>query len=158
MLKEDRTDQLRILFVCSGNICRSPMADRLGTSFLKGSRKIVHISSAGTLDLRGFPAAAHACTSLAEWGIDLSNHRSKGIGQLDLEDFDHLVVMAPEHEAELLAQSPQSHARIVRLWNYSSISSQLGEIPDPVGKGLGSFEMCRDLIAECLENWLMNLD
>jgi protein-tyrosine phosphatase len=99
--------EVKILFVCSGNICRSPMAAACmrERAAARGLVDLV-VDSAGTLGLEGERAAPEAVRALAEVGIDLSNHRSRGLVTSDLTSSDLILVMTREHLRDVI----QRHA------------------------------------------------
>ncbi|MFU8804609.1 MAG: low molecular weight phosphatase family protein [Bradymonadaceae bacterium] len=151
------TSTLRIICVCSGNICRSPMAAALLKEKLKDLDRPAVIISAGTLGLSGHPAAIHAQAAVRAVGCDLGGHRSQGASIGLLRMADHIVIMSTRHEDAILAQDPSLEARLVRLWLYDSETRHETGIPDPVGQDLAAFVGCRDLIDRCLNRWLDEL-
>src|SRR5881396_718122 len=92
----------RIVFVCSGTICRSPMAEAIARKLLADAKIPAMVISAGTLGINSNPAATHAVTAVQELGIDLSGHRSQGVTLQLLRMADHVLVMSPEHEDVIL--------------------------------------------------------
>lgn len=147
----------RILFVCSGNLCRSPMAAALAEKMLSTAGIPAVVASAGTLGIYGSPAAANAIKVLEDVGVDLRRHSSQGISTVLLRAADHVVVMAPVHEQELLAREPAVAPKIRRLWEYTSPPGKLQEIEDPVGLPIEAFAECRETIVECLGVWIERL-
>lgn len=131
---------MTIVFVCTGNTCRSPMAEVLMRDCLRrrGARAVV--SSAG-LAASGEPAAAHAVTVLAEQGLDLSRHRSRPLTREMAESADILAVMTPAHRAMLEAAGvPSAKIRV------------LGDgIPDPFGGDVAVYRRTRDALAKAVE-------
>ncbi len=146
---------LRIVFVCSGNICRSPLAEAMVKPMLAERDIPAVVISAGTLGLQGRPAAANSIAAAAEIGIDLEGHRSQGVSLGLMRMADRIVVMAPRHEAELTRQDPALAAKIVRLWEY--LDEELDHIPDPVGQDLETFRVMRDRLKQALEAWVEQL-
>lgn len=112
------------------------------------------VVSAGTLNIQGNPAAAHAVAALRELGLSIEHHRSQGASLLLLRAADHIVVMSPHHEQELLARDPKLAPKIRRLWEYCEPPGRLAEIADPVGLDLAAFNTCRDDIKLCLGAWI----
>ncbi len=146
-----------VVFVCSGNICRSPMAEVIGgkllAELLADSDLECAVESAGTLGIESHPAARNAQDAVLEIGLDLSDHESQGISFRILHHATAFVVMSPEHESALLHNAPDDEARIVRLWEFTDEPGRLDEIRDPVGQDSDAFRRCRDEIVECLQNW-----
>jgi len=145
----------RVICVCSGNICRSPMAagivrDRLGKQDIP-----CVVISAGTLNINGQPASVHAVEACSQIGLDISGHRSQGVSAPLLELADHLVVMSPHHAESLLRIDKRLAPKIVRIWEFST--EPLDEIADPVGLDLAAFVKCRDILVGCLDAWVRRL-
>ncbi len=93
---------MRILFICSGNICRSPMAAEYARHRAAQVGLSHHlVDSAGTLGIEGAPASGEAVTVLHEHGLDLSSHRSRGLRRSDLTASDMVLVMEHRHLEEL---------------------------------------------------------
>jgi protein-tyrosine phosphatase len=145
----------RIVFVCSGNICRSPLAERMAKGMLAERGIPAVVISAGTLGLQGRPAAANSVAAAAEVGVDLEGHRSQGVSVPLMRMADRIVVMAPRHERELLAKDPALASKIVRLWEY--LDEELDHIPDPVGQDIETFRVMRDRVQGALQKWLAQL-
>lgn len=152
------TSTRRIICICSGNICRSPMAVALLRPKLAARDISAVVISAGTLGIHGRRAAAFARRAIAEvdenMGQSIAEHRSQGVSSGLVQMADHLVVMAPRHEHHLQKMAPELGTRVVRLWEYAARDDHLDKIPDPVGHDLDVFRGCRDLIDDGLEHWL----
>ena len=148
---------LRIVMVCSGNICRSPMAVVIAEELLRDAQIPHMIISGGTLNIHGRAAAPLAQRAVAELGLDLSSHRSQGAQPGLMRLADYIVVMAPRHEAHLLRADPSLRPKIVRLWEYDPEDEGLDQIPDPVGHDEEVFRANRDMIKRCLEAWVDTL-
>jgi protein-tyrosine phosphatase len=151
------TQTLRIVCVCSGNICRSPMAQGLVRRKLSERGRAAAVISAGTLDLGGRSAAEHACTAMRMWGEPIEGHRSQKVSIPLLQLADYVLVMSPNHEAYILAADPRLERRLVRIWEYASTPLEEPGIPDPVGRELEDFIGCRDLLEDCIGRWIESL-
>lgn len=121
-----------ILFVCTGNICRSPMAAALFRQRLDEDpqRRDWEVVSAGTWASAGRPSTDHAIDEMASRGLDLRAHRSRSIDESLMKQADLVMVMTQNH-AEALSVSFPDHADKVHL-----ISEMVGEtydISDPYG-------------------------
>lgn len=129
-----------ILFVCSGNTCRSPMAEGLFRDLLV-KRQISHIvcQSAGVSAFPGDPAAENAVAVLREWGIDISGHRSRPVSAPLLEEADLILCMT------------KTHGDFLREWAGEKVNVLGNGIPDPYGGSLYAYRACRDLIRQALE-------
>ena len=131
----------RILFVCTGNTCRSPMAEGILKKIAKDDEYI--IESAGIMALDGESACNDAILSCKEIDIDISNHKSKSISKVkNLEEVDLFIVMSESH-ADILKKLSVPENKIVVLG---------GGIPDPYLKGIAEYRRTRDKIKAELIN------
>ena len=147
----------RIIFICSGNICRSPMAAVLAENMLRDAALPAVIISAGTLGLEGRRAAREAVQAIDEIGMSLTSHRSQGVSLPLCRMADHLVVMAPNHENHLLRLDPSLRNKIVRMWEFASTEAPLSAIDDPVNQPVEAFRKTRDLLQACVQEWIRSL-
>ena len=148
----------RVVFICSGNICRSPIAEAMLSARIEKQGLDLEASSAGTLGIEDHAADPDAIKAVGEEGIDLRNHRSRGVSRDIIEDAFAVIVMGPEHEEGLGARYPDTRDSIVRLWEYCPAGREAGEIEDPLGRGLDEFRRIRDVIREALDHWLSSIE
>jgi len=137
-----------VLFVCTGNTCRSALAKALLEQRLKDDPAMVF--SAGTANLSGMPASEGAQAVAKEHGADLSRHSSTGLTRIQIADADLVLVMEPGHKRQVLEMSPEAASRTFTLTEYA-LRFELSEIPDPVGASLEVFRKVGKIIAECLD-------
>lgn len=110
---------MNILFVCTGNTCRSPMA----AAVLKARMPDVHVQSAGIFAYNGQPAATQAVTVLAEAGIPLE-HKSQSISPEILEWADLVLTMTTSHKQALIIDHPDYQDKYFTLKEYASESDK----------------------------------
>ena len=132
-----------ILFVCSANQCRSPMAEVLFEAFLveKGEREQWRVESAGVWAYDGARATMNAQEVMVERGLSLSQHLSQLASSSLLEQFDLTLVMEQRHKTVLQEQNPQLADRIYLL---REIAGQEGDFEDPVGGSLDLYRAAAD--------------
>ena len=137
-----------IMFVCTGNTCRSPMAEGIARTFDLPGMVFV---SAGTWTQTGSPASPDAVLVAAEVGADLSQHRAHDLAWLEAVGPDEILAMEAHHVEALLAQRPDWSDR-VRLLDPGAEA-----IADPYGLGVDQYRKARDRIIETLaehrERW-----
>ena len=121
-----------ILVVCTGNICRSPMAAALLRARLEEDqeRQDWRVVSVGTWASEGRPASAYAIEEMSERGIDIRTHRSRSVDAGLMEEADLVLVMTRNH-AEALSVAFPEHAQKVHL--LSEMSGQAYDVSDPYG-------------------------
>lgn len=130
-----------ILLVCTGNVCRSPMAagflrEKLRQEGLEG--KYI-VRSAGVWALENQPPSAFACQVLAERGIDISDHRSHDLTLEDVEEADLILTMGQGQAEAIKVEFPQ-HAHKVYL--LSEMVGRCYNIRDPYGGPLYEYRQC----------------
>jgi protein-tyrosine phosphatase len=106
-----------ILVVCSGNICRSPVAEGLLRRALEGrlGDAAPLIASAGTIAMDGAPASEGSVIAARELDVDISNHRARALTDRLIEDADLCLSMAGEHRDEIAARVPEATDRAFTL-------------------------------------------
>ncbi|WP_066634014.1 low molecular weight protein arginine phosphatase [Desulfolucanica intricata] len=140
----------KIILVCTGNTCRSSMAEALAKDILSAKRPecAVEISSAGVAAWPGSPASPQAVEALKEQGIDLSSHRAKGIDQEELEKADLVLTMTSSHRNYLIGQFPWAADKIYTLAGYLGSEK---DVPDPFGQPVEVYRECAGTLREMLE-------
>jgi protein-tyrosine-phosphatase len=134
-----------ILFVCTANICRSPMAVGLFKAKLKaqGLEKDWVVHSAGTWGMGGVPAAEEAVEALAVRGVDIGDHRSRIVKGQIIRNSDLILTMEKGHKEALMVEFPEKEGQIFML---TELVGQPYDFPDPIGQPLEAFqEAARDL-------------
>ncbi len=140
---------MKVLFVCMGNICRSPSAQGVFEMLLenKGIDKNSTVDSAGThsYHVGGKPDSRSAQAAQFR-GIDIGRQRARKITNQDFEIFDYIVVMDNDNYTNVKMICPkQYHYKIHKIMDFSS-SSKYTEVPDPYYGGEDGFELVLDLL------------
>jgi protein-tyrosine-phosphatase len=134
----------RILFVCTGNICRSPLAEvLLRRALTERSLPDFAVSSAGTGAWDGAPASEGAYLVALERGLDLSSHRARLLTREIVEDTDLVLTMARHHRARVHELGGEGRAFV--LGEFAGRGGDEAEVGDPFG---GDLEVYRDTCAE----------
>ncbi len=132
------------LFVCTGNICRSPMAEHMLRDVL-GEDSEWTIRSAGVSAGNGLAATREAVDVMREEGIDLSSHRSCPTDRALVEAAELILVMTAGHRDQLLARFPDIREKLFLLKSFAPGGTQ-EDIGDPIGLPLSGYRRTRDEI------------
>ena len=148
-----------ILFVCMGNICRSPTAEGVFRHHVieAGLGDRIIVDSAGTHAYHvGSPPDRRAHAAAEGRGISLVDIRARRVSAEDFERFDYIIAMDEENVAHLKEESPAEHHSKVRLFLEFSSSGQK-EVPDPYYGGASGFERVLDLVEDASRGLLETL-
>ncbi|TET67156.1 MAG: low molecular weight protein arginine phosphatase [Candidatus Zixiibacteriota bacterium] len=140
---EKKGGKFKVLFVCTGNTCRSPMAAGSMNKLLsEADFDGIEVGSAGTGALNGWPAAPHALEVTKNWGIDISAHRSRTLDEGTVEAADLIICMALEHHraARQLSASSERKSYLLASYPQRPEETPLARIEDPMGGDLEVYE------------------
>src|SRR5580765_6650695 len=147
-----------ILFVCTGNICRSPMAEGLFRTAVKG-RHDFRVLSAGVGAVDGLPPSEYAVHALRELGIDISRQRSRMLTADLVQQADFIFGMTHSHVDAITLLYPQASEKTFLLREFDeTLDTYENDISDPIG---GSYEVylnCRDQIEQGIASMLKFID
>jgi protein-tyrosine phosphatase len=153
----------KILFVCLGNICRSPTAEGVMLKLVhdSGLTKYFYIDSAGTGAWHvGQPPDPRTRRHALSRGYNLEDLRARQLKAQDLEEFDYIIAMDDQNIANIEAmaidlKTPWRH-KLQKLTNYNQ-KFKYDVVPDPYHEGAEGFELVLDLVEHCCHNLLQEL-
>lgn len=152
---------MRVLFVCTGNICRSPTAEGVFRQLLEdaGLARRVAVDSAGTHDYHvGEPPTGQAQATAAERGYDISGLRARQFMAEDCRSFDMILVMDRGHLNRVTRACSAAAPGKVRLFMDFAPSRREREVPDPYGLGASDYEYVLGLIEDAAKGLLANVE
>ena len=139
-----------ILFVCMGNLCRSPMAEGLLRRKLEreGLLKEYRVRSAGVCAVEGAPASPDAVRVMAERGVDISGHRAHDLTPADVEEATLILTMTPSHAESIRREFPRQARKVYTL---AEMAGRSYGVDDPYGGSLSEYRRCADEIERLIE-------
>lgn len=153
---------MHLLFVCTGNTCRSPLAQAAWRAFGESS---ITASSAGLSATPGLKISPHSAKIAQQWGENLANHRARRVTMSAVREADYLIALTADHARVLQARFPQR--KVLQLGDFareanqekSSIANELqilfgeapGDILDPVGGSLEAYQACAEHIKRAVQ-------
>ena len=146
----------KILFVCSGNTCRSPLAEVIARQVLAPRLDFeVSIGSAGTSAFAGSSASEHSVDVAREHGLDLADHRSRPLTPALVREADLIVTMGVRHRDVVGEIDPDSLESTFLLTNFSD--RHHGDIPDPIGGGREVYAKTYLVLRDCIDEMAAKL-
>lgn len=150
----------RVLFVCMGNICRSPTAEGVARHLLRagGLLGLMEVDSAATHGYHvGDPPDPRTCDAARRRGIDLSGQRARQIQPDDFERFDLLLAMDRDNLALLQRGCPDAHRHKLGLFMGYSSGFAVDEVPDPYYSGADGFDLVLDMAEDAVRGLIASL-
>ena len=156
----EKKDQISVLFVCTGNICRSPTAEGVFRNLVQRAEpeEQILIESAGTISFHTGEAPDSRTQECArKRSIDLSNLRARQINAQDFDTADFLIALDRSHLEAMQEQAPEDcTATICLLMDYAP-QSDVEDVPDPYYSGPGGFEEVLDMIEDAVTGLLQEI-
>lgn len=151
---------VQVLFVCYGNICRSPTAQGLleHLTATHGLTRRISVDSAGTSGIHaGEPPDPRTIAAAQRRGIDLSRQRARQITRQDYDRFDYILAMDRDNLRALRRQCPPDHLAKVGLFLEYAPHTGMTDVPDPYYDGPEAFDLVLDLASEAAKGLLATL-
>lgn len=156
----EKLTEMNFLFVCTGNTCRSPMAEGIFRKYLAEKLECdvddldkmgYKVSSAGVTGFAGSPVSANAIKACAARGVDISIHRSKGLSKQSIKGSDFIFAMEHLHLSSIIALDPEAEGK-------SCLLNEDEDIPDPVGQSQGVYDRCAGVIERAVRKRISELE
>lgn len=143
-----------VLFICTGNVCRSPMAEGLLRHMAEASGAEIAVGSAGLGAMENMPPSENSVFAMEEEGIDISGQRSRMLTPEMVEDYTHIFGMGTGHVDALRTYFPEAIEKIFVLREFIAEEGLDLNVPDPIGGDLDEYRLTRNLIKEAMPSIL----
>lgn len=147
----------RVLFVCTANVCRSPMAEAIFNALTEDARLPFRARSAGISALRYEQVAPNAKAALEEVGVYIKDHHAQQISETLLEEADLVLVMSPWHASEINRLFKGFSNKVHALSEYSEGAKGQEDISDPYGQSMVAYRACVRHLFDCLDPLIVRL-
>ena len=152
------SEKFAILFVCTGNTCRSPMAEGALRSLLENERPgKFEVMSAGTIGASGYPATMYAIEAVKLRGADISNHLSQPLTSPLIKRVDLIFGMTSNHVIEVLRLAKNAKSKTYLFKNFPDSNYHGEGVDDPVGQSLERYNETFLEISEYLDRQLPDI-
>lgn len=153
-------DRIKVLFVCMGNICRSPTAHGVFRQLVDREELAdrIEVDSAGTHAYHvGNPPDQRARQTAARRGVVLDDLRARQVSAMDIENYDYVLAMDQDNYHGLCAICPPGHERKIGLYLDYAHDVKTREVPDPYYGGPNGFEQVFDMVEAAAEGLLADI-
>lgn len=142
---------MKIMFVCTGNICRSAMAEALLKKMAKEKNKEIEIHSCGTTAYPGDTCTEEAIKVMEEYKINMKKHRATHIKQSKIEEMDLILCATTSHKNSVISLYPELQGKVYTIKEYAQENVQEPDIADPWGYNIQIYKQCAKEIKDNLE-------
>jgi protein-tyrosine-phosphatase len=141
----------KLLFVCSGNTCRSPLAEGIAKiKFPQSLSEDIEITSAGSSAIEGVPASDLAVRVASEHGIDISQHKTRLLSRSLVKQADLIVTMSSKHRQTVGILEPSALEHTYLLTDFCDDAA--GDVPDPINGDIHVYRRTFQIIEKCLDS------
>lgn len=146
---------IHVIFICTGNICRSAMADGYLKYRLKelGKENEVSVRSAGTYALQGEESPIYAKRAIAKYGANIEEHTASTLENANMQKSTYILVMTERHKQDVLNRYPELEGKVKLLGKYAK-DKIYEEIDDPWGYSYNVYEKCAKEIVDSIEGFI----
>ncbi len=143
---------MKIMFICTGNICRSAMAHWLMEKKIKDNKlENIEIYSCGIFAQSGDNATDNAVEVANEYGVDLKKHKATNIRNSKIEEMDLILCATMSHKYNVLQMYPDLQGKVYTMKEYIDSDEKSKDIRDPWGYDIATYRFCIAEIDKCLD-------
>lgn len=144
---------MKIMFICTGNTCRSAMADGLAKKVIKDKNLNIEVYSAGIFAMAGEHASYNSVAIMKEYDVDIALHKATSIEESNIENMDLILCATKTHKAELIARYNNLKEKIFTMKEYAGLDNNGTDmdIKDPWGYSIDTFRICAAEISLCID-------
>ncbi|MBQ3407693.1 MAG: low molecular weight protein arginine phosphatase [Clostridia bacterium] len=151
---------MNILFVCTGNTCRSAMAEGLAKKEIKNKNLNINVCSAGIFAMQGEHASYNSVAIMKEYDVDIVTHTATAIENFDIGKMDLILCATNNHKNQVIMRYPNVKEKVFTLKEYAGLDKN-GEdmdIKDPWGYDINSYRMCAAEISLCVDKIIEKIE
>ena len=145
---------MKIMFICTGNICRSAMAHSMLLKKAKEQNKNIEVYSCGIWAENGDIPTYEGIETMKKYGIDIRTHRATNIRNSNIEDMDVILCATKNHKLSVISMYPELRDKIFTMKEFAGYQSDDLDIKDPWGYGLDVYKKCAEEIEICMDKIL----
>lgn len=145
---------MKVMFICTGNTCRSPMAQGLLEKMAKDREKQIEVYSCGTHAINGNTASSHAIEVMEKRGIDLTKHRATNIKDANIYNMDYIFCVTQNHKDYVLQLYPELKGKVYTIKEYLKNVDKNQDIKDPWGYDVHTYEEVAQELENCIESMI----
>ena len=142
---------MKIMFICTGNICRSAMAHVMLEDKAKKQNKDIEVYSCGVYAQNGDIPTDEAIETMEEYQIDLKKHRATNIRSSKIEDMDIILCATTSHKNNVINMYPNVKEKVYTMKEYAGYDKNDMDIKDPWGYGIEVYRKCATEIEDCID-------
>lgn len=148
---------IKIMFVCTGNICRSAMAHKMMEKMIEETEKDIEVYSCGTFAEDGDRSTHEAIQIMEDYDIDLKSHKAINIRKADVKEMDIILCATTAHKINVINMQPEVKEKTYTIKEYAGYNINDLDIKDPWGYNLEIYRRCANEIDICLKKIIENI-